>query len=800
VKGKTRLLLISAVLILGICFSRAGALWGADSSPRQTGAALDGPTVVAQTDAAGQAAPAQDQTPAPTQTTPPATPSETKTTTPDTKNVPVTEVEVKGKRELSIGEKPDEEGHKDYVVTGSTAGSKAELPNNAVAQTVVTVPAKLLEDQDLRSVTDALKNVAGVTNTYPGYYALDQMTSMYIRGFQVSQTLRDGLWDPTPFGNSWMGDVERVEVLKGPAGLLYGAYSGSIGGVINVVTKKPLTDPSYSLMGRTDSFGSASVLADVSQPLNKDKTWLLRVNGEYGQYQSFPDRSSYQTRPFSIILQGLLTPDDAITLSYEKRWQDTHPYSGTPGYGQVGSGAGSTLARFGDYSTRLNIYDPRSDWKYDSDTERLVYQHQFNPDWSFRTSNQYTETSRDALSITATPAFQKNGTVKFTESYQEIKMGPVFALDTDNMVHGQFTTFGIKNNLISGVRFARDFYNMNMYASTNSFSSYSFTSPDNPSWDEPVKGVRRSMMGNAEIDQLNYYINDVISLTEKLKLSAGINYVDYSLSSQSGMPGSKLSQTHYSDSGNGWRVGLLYDVLPGLTPFADYSTTFLPQNPNTTNDGHIQTFNSLSGEQIEAGVKVDIAKRASVTASIYQIRLKNVLATNPDPTLATLGYKVQTGEQMSQGVELDGTYKLMPGWDLLTAYAHTNAHIESDGTYQSGSKVPNVPDDSLRLWSVYELQSGRFAGLGFGGGMTAASSRETNLVAKATPNLVASMGGYAVFDALVYYRFQRYNHRCKLSLNITNLFDHSFWQSATSYGWLYAGEPFKAVVRLQVAF
>ncbi len=779
-KGKTRLLLISAVVVLSMCFGGTGPSWAADSSIPSPAASSDGGPVSAQVTGTVQTAPQQPEPAAP-----------------DITAVPVTEVVVTAKKEhLPIGQQPDAEGQKDYVVTESSTGSKVNTPSNEVPQTVVTVPAKVIQDQDLRTVTDAMQNVAGVFSPYPPYYALDQQTSLYIRGFQVSSTLRDGLWDPTPFGNYWMGDVDRIEVLKGPAGLLNGAYAGNIGGVINVISKQPLTEPTYTLIGRADSFGSLSTTADISQPLNKDKTWLMRVSGEYGKYESFSDQSSYETRPYSAMLQGLITSDDKITLGYEHRWQDTHPYSGLPGYAVKGSGASSYLARVGSFSDSLNVYDSRSDWTYESNTERLDYQHKFSPDWSFYTRNQYTETSRDVTSISATPSFQSNGTVKYTESYSQIRMGPVFAYDTDNLVNGQFSVFGIKSNLIAGIRFAREFYNMDMYAPSTSFSKYSFTDPDNPAWDEPIIGLHRSMKGNAQVDQLDYYANDVLSITEKLKLSAGINFVDYSLQSQSGMPGTNLSQTRYSDNGNGWRVGLLYDIFPWLTPFADYSTTFKPQGPNVTTDGTVQTFDPLSGDQYEFGVKADISNRLSLTAAVYQLELKNVLESDPNPTLSQEGYEVETGEQRSRGFELDAAYKVSPGWNLLLSYAHTDVKIVQDQTYQSGSKVPSVPDDSLRLWSVYEIQSGALAGLGFGGGMTAVSSRTTNLVAKATPNIVATLPAYATFDALTYYHWRNY----KVSLNIKNLFDHQYWDTASSYGYLYPGSPFNATVRFQVSF
>ena len=245
-----------------------------------------------------------------------------------------------------------------------------------------------------------------------------------------------------------------------------------------------------------------------------------------------------------------------------------------------------------------------------------------------------------------------------------------------------------------------------------------------------------------------------------------------------------------------WRVGALYDVVPGVTPFVDYSTTFKPQGTNTTTDGTIQTFDPLTGNQIEAGVKIDFADRASITAALYQIEMSNVTQTDPDATRGSLGYLVQTGKQRSRGFEIDGSYKIRPGWNALVAYAYTDAVYVSDGTYLTGSGVPNVPRHSLRLWSFYEVQDGPLQGLGFGGGMTAASSRQAALVTKAMPNVDLRLPGYATFDAAATYSWKN----AKLSLNVKNIFDHEYWEGSNGYTWLYQGEPLNASLRLDVSF
>jgi len=715
----------------------------------------------------------------------------------DTTPEAVPPIEVKAdKMPVPIGEPADAEGHADYLVTRSRTGSKTDTPNNKVPQHVTVVPNKVIEEQNDRSVQETLKNVAGVVNTYPQYFPLDYWSNSYIRGFPVSMTLVDGLWDPTPQGNSWMGNVERVDMLKGPSGLLYGAYSGGIGGVINVVSKRPKQAPAITASTAFDSWGSKSLTVDASTPIFGNPNWLVRAIGSTGELKSFYDHSSQKKSNFQIAVDGRPTDDDAIALTYEYRWQKAFPYSGQPGYGVIGSGTSAYLKSFGSFDQSLNVYDPRSYWTYQSNTLRASWEHRFNEDWSFKTSNQFTVTQRDAYSISATPSFV-SGLPKYTQSAQDILMGPVYGYDTDNMVHGHFDTFGLKHDFIVGERYAAVDYNMNMGRPTPYvFGTYSFTDPNNPNWGQSIANTKQYMYGYSKTYQYGTYVNDTISITDRLRVVGGFNWIDYSTYSRSGMNPASLGSSSTSGSGAAWRVGALYDVVPGVTPFVDYSTTFKPQGTNTTTDGTIQTFDPLTGNQIEAGVKVELADRASITASLYQIEMMNVTQADPNPARGTLGYLVQTGKQRSRGFEIDASYKILPGWNALLAYAYTDAVYVSDGTYLPGSGVPNVPRNALRLWTHYDVQDGTFKGLGVGAGMTATAARQAALITQAMPNVDLRLPGYATFDAAASYQWKN----AKLSLNVKNIFDHKYWEGSNGYTWLYQGEPLNASLRLDVTF
>jgi iron complex outermembrane receptor protein len=709
-----------------------------------------------------------------------------------------------------IGQDENAPGTKDYIITHSTTGSKAELPNNWVAQDVVVVSPKLIEDLNLRSVVGATETVAGVSNSYPAYFALDEEASAIIRGFAVSTTLRNGLWDPMSSGNiGWMGDVDRVEVVKGPAGLEYGSYTGGIGGVINVITKKPFNVRRYVLKTNTDSYGSWGVSADLSQPLSPNKKWLARANLNIGDTQIFASRADREERDGSLIVQGLITSKDALTMEYSRRWMLDHPYSGLPGYAPQGT----SLASMGTFDLGLDVYNPVSHWTYNTHNARAVYEHQFSQNWELRSTGQVVRTGRVTRAYTATPSWNWNASTKaytplYTQSntsYIDIHMGPVQTWDTDTMIEGNFSTWRVKHVLVAGYRFAREGYDMNKNTDTFTGPS-SFTDPYHPTW-RTVTSATRTTFGLYWQHQHDAYINVVAAITSRLRLTAGVNYISaFETYTRSGPSPAKETGSGYSDSSQAWRVGGLYDLFTGTTLFADYATTFLPNAPNTTTTGVIQTFEPVTGDQVEAGVKVSINNRVNLTAALYQITMNNKVEL--DPT-ASDGSEVAIGTEGSRGAELDGTYKLGHGWNLLTSYAFTDVRIRKDKIYLIGSSEPNVPKESLRVWGSYDFSAGTLRGLELGGGVSAESQRTTNIVKASSPSLVARMPAYGIVNAFAAYSFAK---RYKAMVNAGNIFNQRYWDSSGgnanlmpaastgSYSWLYPGEPANVTIRLQASF
>jgi iron complex outermembrane receptor protein len=377
--------------------------------------------------------------------------------------------------------------------------------------------------------------------------------------------------------------------------------------------------------------------------------------------------------------------------------------------------------------------------------------------------------------------------------------------DTDLLSHGKFNTWRIKHDTIFGVRAQNIQYTGRWRYTSANFSSYTITDPENPNWGQPQGDLVYGSYRHYKEYQFNYYMNDVMSLTDKLKLVAGITHARYGRHQDSG--NSKSSVTYHYDiiqDADTWRAGLLYEVWPGVTPYFSYSTTFRPQWRNETDDGEIQTFDPLTGKQYEWGVKVDIPDRATITASVYQLTLNNVLSSDPDPVRASLGYEVQGGSQRSRGFEVDATFKLAPGWDALASYAHTEWEYVKSASFVHGSNILNSPKHSFRLWSVYEFQPGSLLeGFGLGAGVTARSRTELNYQRYSAPYATGTLPGYGIVDGVLYYKLKGTKlgifKDSKFSINFDNLLDKKYW-AAGSYSALYAGEPFKATFRWEQTF
>jgi iron complex outermembrane receptor protein len=241
------------------------------------------------------------------------------------------------------------------------------------------------------------------------------------------------------------------------------------------------------------------------------------------------------------------------------------------------------------------------------------------------------------------------------------------------------------------------------------------------------------------------------------------------------------------------RVGIVYHLADQVSLYASFSQSYSPAIATLLNTSG-KPFDPTRGSQYEGGVKWSLfSGRLSLTSAAYLIRVSDVLTQDPGNPLIS----IQSGRQQSKGFEFDLAGKIAPGWNLLFNYAFTQATITDDKTFPVGNLLTNAPRHSGNLWTVYELQRGRLAGLGFGGGVFTRSRRAGDLFNS------YFLPGYARVDATAFYNFGRgkgESKRYTLAVNIQNALDRRYYESGRTSVSVYPGSPINVMTKLQIHF
>lgn len=691
----------------------------------------------------------------------------------ETEPVPMTEVEVEEKRkqELAIGQPPDAEGLTNYVVTRSSTGSKTEAETKDIPQTITAIGQKVIAEQHAHTVAAVLSNVAGVNTGTAVWNPHDNLNpSFSIRGFEANNYYYDGLYDPLGVGG-WTGNLDRVEVLKGPSSLFFGELQP--GGVINYITKKPLTEETYSIGLEYGSWGSRSVNLDASVPLTQDGKWLSRTiisTDRLAQFQKDVNNKHFNG---SLIVQGQPRSDTVYTFQAQYNHYDI-----AGGYTGSLPVIGTIAAPYSLVPYDANYYDPGQRHYFIGRALNARVDHQLNDIWKITSALRYSSTHNDRRYIGDESWVNGDYTSGKIASYYSWNIIKADAYAWDTTASAKLTAGGIDHQVALGYEWSR-------YKQTWPISADAELTPVDylkPVFD-PRPAVEASPWRSTSRYRHSVYVSDTAAVSNRLKVAGGISHSSYSETVDAS--GGRASATTY-------RIGSTYESAPGLTWFIGYGTSFdYNASRNISVGGQItgvQTFQPKKGRQLEGGVKYNISDQASLTLSRYNIQQTNIIVNLG--TTANTDYQL-IGEQESRGYELDLSYQLKPGWNLLAAYAKNDSIVTKDPQRPTwvGKQFVAVPRQTFKLWSTYEIQAGAWKGLGFGGGITHVSKRPFN-----TLNTIW-VPGYNVIDAVVYYKPAAW----KYSLNVYNLTNRKYYPAQTGVS-VYAGTPRSFTLRAERSF
>jgi iron complex outermembrane receptor protein len=654
-----------------------------------------------------------------------------------------------------------------YFVPDASIGTGLETPLLDIPQSVQVIPEQLLQDRNVTELERALETVPGVSSTgQRGTSAFGP--GILIRGFEVRESIfRDGI-PYTSLAPIDTSDIERIEVLKGPASVLFG--QGEPGGSINLVSKKPLADPYYAADISIGSFDSYRADIDLSGPIDTEKTVKYRLNVSYENYGSFRDFVGGERWVVSPILSWNITPQTTWNIYGQ---YVTNRETIDEGIVAIGTGiADVPRSRF--------LNEEFGNFEQDQFLLGYSLRHEFNDNLLFRHALQYLQYNPIRYSPLFDSFDEETGILNRFEYYAG---GSYQRFFTNAELVGTFNTGSIKHQVLFGLEYRNN-------TETPEFQFSNFFAPIdifNPIYTNTPYLIAPEFFRNDQVKRFALYLQDQVDLLPNLKLLAGFryDYVNQFRTTQSlDEPRNEFSQT---DNQISPRVGIIYQPIPTVSLYASYTTSFAPSFAARLNADD-STFDPETGEQFEVGIKADLTDTISLTFSAFDIKKQNIAVTDPNNPL----FSIQTGEQTSRGIELFLSGEVLPGWNIVAGYSYLDAFVSQDTTDIVDNRLDNVPANQFSLWTTYEIQEGSLKGLGFGLGLFYVDQRQGDL------DNTFFLPSYFRTDAALFYRQENW----QVQLNVENLFDVEYFPSA-SYGsrlGVNPGGPFAVVGKISVKF
>ncbi|MDF5726182.1 MAG: TonB-dependent siderophore receptor [Rhizonema sp. PD37] len=649
-----------------------------------------------------------------------------------------------------------------YNAGDASTATKTDTPLRDIPQSIQVIPQQVIKDQQITRISDAVRNASGVTPQ--GSYA-GNTENYVIRGFVTYNNLRNGFAVQDNYISPTT--VERVEVLKGPASVLYGQFEP--GGVVNYITKQPLTTPYHSAEFTLGNYDYYRAAIDFSQPLTADKKVLSRLNIAYENSGSFVDFVNGESYSIAPVVSFQLSDDTNLTLEYEHNTVNRTFYDGLPPVRQTFQ---VPISRF--------LGEPGDRYKFQSDAGTITLKHRFSDNFQFRSALSINNYSGDYNAVRPDSLLDDGRTVS-----RELAGSIDYrrAVSLQNELVSKFTTGSINHQLLLGLEFNWA-HQGGIYLRTAAPGLDLF----NPVYGAPLPTsfVDTAQNFKSDTDTVGVYLQDQVTLLQSLKLLVGgrldfINYNDKNIDLNNN--GQVLSTNQFNDQAFSPRLGLVYQPIEPISLYASYAQSFAPNNTRTASG---QAIEPSRGTQYEVGIKTEwLNKRLSATLAAYDITKTNVPTTDPTNT----NFSIAAGVVESRGIELDIAGKILPGWNVIASFAHDDAYVTKDNSIPVGNRLVNVPRYNASLWTSYEIQTGSLTGLGFGAGMFFVGDREATL-----PNNGVIIPSYVRTDASIFYKKRNW----RVGLNFKNILDTRYYDSQGYY--LRPGAPLTVLGTISVEF
>jgi iron complex outermembrane receptor protein len=648
-----------------------------------------------------------------------------------------------------------------FVAEETAAGTKTDTPLLDIPQAINIVTRAEIEAQGSQNIADALRYTPGV---FTQYSATDlRYDWLTVRGFTPPLRYLDGL--RLPFGARGYAQpriepygLDRLEVLKGPASVLYG--QSAPGGLLNMVSRRPTALPQHEVELQTGTRDRLQGAFDLSGPLDEAGEFSYRLTGLYRQADAETQFLDERRVFIAPALTWRPTAETSLTLlaQYQK-------ISSDGGGAAQGLPAIGTLLdnRNGRISTRRSLGEPGYDhFSSEQIMAGWAFEHRFDQTWTVRQNFRYAHVDTDTQRVQAIGLSPDQRSVsRYGWAFPEIS--DVFTID--NQAQADFTTGPVRHRLLIGLDYQREdtTYEESQLVAVRSLDLF------NPVYGASIARPPMATRISQGRNQTGVYAQDELRL-DNWVLTMGGRYDWADAHTDTYTVSTRRSTVVKQDDGEfTGRIGLVYRFDNGLAPYASYSTSFQP----TSGTNRLGTpFEPTTGAQIEAGIRYQPPGLNSFVAfSGYRLTQKNV--TTPDPT--DTRYNTQTGEARVRGLELEGKASLAEGLNVSVSYAYTESEVtranRAAGASIRGKQLPFVPNHQASAWLDYTFRDSALAGLGLAGGARyiGASYGEVNNVYRSD--------SVTLFDAALRYDVGRIApslQGAQLAVNALNVFDKEY--------------------------
>ncbi|WP_460419062.1 TonB-dependent siderophore receptor [Pseudomonas sp. microsymbiont 2] len=637
-----------------------------------------------------------------------------------------------------------------YRATRSATATRTDTDIRDTPQSINVVPAQVLKDLNTTRIDRALDFAGGVSrqNNFGGLTFLNYS----VRGFTTGELYKNGFAiNRGSYSSPDTSNIERIEVLKGPAASLYGR--GDPGGLVNIVTKRPQAETFSTLSLSAGSWDRYRTTLDANAPLDSEGNLLGRVNLAVEDNGSFRDHVDSERRIVSPSLSWQLSPDTRLMLDTEFSRTESVFDRGIPAVnGELGS------------VPRSAFMGEPNDGKIrnDNQTIDLALEHVLDDNWKLRLANHYTQ-----------------GTLKGNSSEPQALVGSTLTRFyrerdfewNDNItqaeLHGHFELFGWQHQTLAGFEY-ENYRNSQKYPQSATLASYG-QDIRNPVYGKPKPALARANDFFERTESYALNLQDQIAFTERLRGLLGVRLEHIEQTSQN--RSTRVSNTQEKDVATP-RIGLLYQLTPQVGVFANASTSFKPNTIGTQG----QVYKPEKGLGYETGLKLDLLdSRLGATIALFHIDKENVVTTD------ALGDSVAAGKARSQGLDLQFSGQLSDAVRVIGAYAYIDAEVtKGDAAVPKGSDLLGIARNSGSLMGVYEFQNGALRGSDVGAAFNYVGERSGQAGSRFT------LPSYSTVDLLAHYKA---SEQVTVGLNLNNLFDRKYYERSYNSSWVLPGEP-----------